>query len=234
MITLTRMWFFDPKYLLFVGPGMVLSLLAAWYVRSAFRRFSRVPVSTGVSGAQAAAAVLRDAGVHDVEIEPAEGFLSDHYDPTHKVLRLSPEVYHGRSISAAGVAAHEAGHAIQHAQGYGLMTVRQALVWPARIGSQISLIVIIAGLALHALNLAWLGVFLFLGVLLFELVTLPVEIDASKRAKERLMSAGLVTAQDAPGVTKVLRAAALTYVAALVTTALQLLYFVTRIRDQES
>ncbi len=168
-----------------------------------------------------------------MRIEPAEGFLSDHYDPSAKVLRLSTDVYYGRSISAAGVAAHEAGHAIQHANHYGLMTGRQALGWPARVGSQLWLIVIIAGLALHALNLAWVGVFLFLGVLLFELVTLPVEIDASKRAKERLLATGVASTQDAPGVTRVLRAAALTYLAALITTALQLFYFVTRIRDQE-
>jgi uncharacterized protein len=233
MITFAPMMFFDPRYLLFVGPGIVLSLLASWYVRSTFRRYAEVPLSTGVSGAQAAAAVLEAAGVHDVRIEPTEGFLSDHYDPSEKVLRLSPEVYRGRSVSAAGVAAHEAGHAIQHAERYGLMTVRQALVLPARIGSQLSLIVIMLGLALHALGLAWLGVFLFSGIFLFELVTLPVEINASTRARQRLEAAGLVTAADAEGVERVLRAAALTYLAALITTALQLLYFVTRIRQEE-
>jgi Zn-dependent membrane protease YugP len=227
------MFFFDPRYLIFVGPGLLLSAFAAWYVRSTFARYAQVPLSSGVSGAQAAAEVLRAAGVNDVRIETSDGFLSDHYDPSQKVLRLSPDVYAGRSVSAAGVAAHEAGHAIQHAEGYGLMTVRQALVWPARLGSQLSIFVIIAGLALHALNLAWFGVFLFSGIFLFELVTLPVEINASSRARQRLAAAGLVSADDAEGVHKVLRAAALTYVAALVTTALQLLYFVGRIRNQE-
>jgi Zn-dependent membrane protease YugP len=227
------MWFFDPRYLLFVGPGLLLSALAAWYVRSTFTTWSRVPLASGLSGAEAAAAVLRAAGVNDVRIEPVAGFLTDHYDPSAKVLRLSADVYHGRSVSAAGVAAHEAGHAIQHAVGYGLMTVRQALVLPARIGSQLSLIVIMAGLALHALGLAWIGVFLFSAIFLFELVTLPVEINASSRAKQRLAAAGLLTAADADGVERVLRAAALTYLAALVTTALQLLYFVSRIREQE-
>jgi Zn-dependent membrane protease YugP len=227
------MWFFDPRYLVFVGPGILLSLLASWYVRGTFRRYARVPLSTGVSGAEAAEAVLQAAGVNDVRVERAEGFLTDHYDPSQKVLRLSPDVHDGRSVSAAGVAAHEAGHAIQHASGYGLMTVRQALVWPARVGSQLSLIAIMAGLALHALGLAWLGVFLFSGIFLFELVTLPVEINASTRARERLTAVGLVSPSDADGVQRVLRAAALTYVAALVTTALQLLYFVTRIREQE-
>jgi len=227
------MMFFDPRYLLFVGPGLLLSALAAWYVRSTFNRFAQVPVSTGLSGAEAAAAVLRGAGVHDVRIEPVQGFLSDHYDPSEKVLRLSQDVYAGRSIAAAGVAAHEAGHAIQHAEGYGLMTVRQALVLPARIGSQISIFVIIAGLALHFLGLAWLGVFLFSGIFLFELVTLPVELNASSRARQRLLATGVIGASDADGVARVLRAAALTYVAALLTTALQLLYFVSRIRDEE-
>jgi Zn-dependent membrane protease YugP len=227
------MWFFDPRYMLFVGPGIILSLLASWYVRSTFRRYASEPLSTGVSGAEAAAAVLRAGGVNDVRIERVAGFLSDHYDPSQKVLRLSPDVYDGRSVSSAGVAAHEAGHAIQHAAGYGLMSVRQALVWPARIGSQLSLIVIVAGLALHALNLAWIGVLLFSGVFLFELVTLPVEINASTRARERLGAAGLISPRDAEGVQRVLRAAALTYVAALITTALQLLYFVSRIREQE-
>ena len=227
------MWFFDPRYLLFVGPGLILAALASWYVRSTFRRFSQVPLARGLSGAEAAAAVLRSAGVTDVRIEPTQGFLSDHYDPSEKVLRLSPDVYSGRSVSAAGVAAHEAGHAIQHARRYGLMSVRQALVMPARIGSQLSYIAIIAGLILHVIGLAWLGVLLFSAIFLFELVTLPVELDASRRAKERLAATGVTTAADADGVARVLRAAAFTYVAALITTALQMLYFITRIRDEE-
>jgi Zn-dependent membrane protease YugP len=227
------MLFFDPRYLLFVGPGLILSALAAWYVRSTFRRFSEVPLSTGITGAEAAARVLAAAGVGDVRIEPTEGMLSDHYDPAAKVLRLSQDVFYGRSVSAAGVAAHEAGHAIQHAEGYALMKARQALVLPARIGSQLSIFVIIAGMALHMMGLAWAGVFLFSAIFLFELVTLPVEINASSRAKHRLAAAGLIGPGDAEGVSKVLNAAALTYVAALVTTALQLLYFVTRIRNQE-
>jgi hypothetical protein len=227
------MIFFDPRYLLFVGPGIVLSMIAAWYVRSTFRRFSEVPVSSGLSGAEVAAAVLHSAGIDDVRIEMTSGFMSDHYDPGSRTLRLSPDVFHGRSVSAAGVAAHEAGHAIQHAKRYALMSVRQALVWPARIGSQLAIFVIIIGIALHALKMAWFGVFLFSGIVLFELVTLPVEIDASNRARERLATAGLVTRNDAEGVSSVLRAAALTYVAALVTTILQLLYFVTQIRSRE-
>src|SRR5262245_16564372 len=134
MITCLIMLFFDPRYFLFVGPGLLLSLIASWYVRATFRRYAEVPLSSRLSGAEAAAAVLRGAGVRDVRIEPTEGFLSDHYDPSAKVLRLSQDVYAGRSVSAAGVAAHEAGHAIQHAEGYALLGARQALVMPARIG----------------------------------------------------------------------------------------------------
>jgi Zn-dependent membrane protease YugP len=227
------MWFFDPRYLLFVGPGLILAALASWYVRSTFRRYAEVPLQRGLSGAEAADAVLRSAGVTGVRIEPTQGFLSDHYDPSEKVLRLSADVYSGRSVSAAGVAAHEAGHAIQHARRYGLMSVRQALVMPARIGSQLSYIAIIAGLLLHVIGIAWLGVFLFSAIFLFELVTLPVELDASRRAKERLAATGLTTTADAEGVARVLRAAAFTYVAALVTTALQMLYFISRIREEE-
>jgi hypothetical protein len=227
------MWFFDPHYLLFVGPGILLSLLAAFYVKSTFARYAEVPLVRGLTGAETAALVLRQAGVHDVRVEPTEGYLSDHYDPSEKVLRLSPDVFYGRSISAAGVAAHEAGHAIQHNVGYALMGVRQALVLPARIGSQIGLFIIIAGLALHALNLAWFGVILFSAIFLFELVTLPVEINASSRAKQRLVAAGIVTGVEADGVASVLRAAALTYLASLISSGLQLLYFISRIRDEE-
>ena len=226
-------WLFDPTYLLFMLPGLVLSLLAQWYVSSTFRGFAAVPLSTGLSGAEIADAVMRGAGISDVAIEEVQGFLSDHYDPATKVLRLSAGVYRSRSVSAAGVAAHEAGHAIQHAARWGLMPVRQALVLPARLGSQLSFIVIMLGLALHAFGLAWFGVALFALLLLFELVTLPIELDASARARARLLADGLAGPADADGVTRVLRAAAFTYVAALVATALQLLYFVTRIRREE-
>jgi Zn-dependent membrane protease YugP len=227
------MMFFDPRYLLFVGPGIVLSLLASFYVRSTFRRFSEVGLASGMTGAEMAELVLCEAGVGNVRVEETEGFLSDHYDPSAKVLRLSSAVFHGRSVSAAGVAAHEAGHAIQHARGYVLMALRQHLVLPARIGSQLGLFVVMIGLLLHATGLAWFGVFLFSAIFVFELVTLPVEIDASTRAKQQLVTAGAVGREEAEGVTKVLRAAALTYVAALISTALQLLYFITRIRDEE-
>jgi len=225
--------FFDPRYLFYVGPGLVLALLASFYVKSTFRRFSQVSLRNGMSGADAAAAVLRSAGLPDLRIEEVGGFLSDHYDPSTHTLRLSPDVYRGRSISSAGVAAHEAGHAIQHAQGYALMGLRQALVLPANIGSQVGLYAVIFGTALHAFQLAWIGVALFAAVVLFQLVTLPVELDASRRAREQLVHVGAVGPDEAAGVRSVLNAAALTYLAGLVTAALQLLYFVTSLRSAE-
>jgi Zn-dependent membrane protease YugP len=226
-------WYWDPSYLLFMLPGLVLSLLAQWYVSSTFRRFARVPLSTGLAGAEVAAAVLRGAGVADVAIREVQGFLRDHYDPSTKVLRLSPDVCRGRSVSAPGVTAHEAGHAIQHAARWRVMPVRQALVLPARIGSQLAFFAIVLGLAMHLFGLAWLGVALFALLLLFELVTLPIEVNASTRAPARLVADGLAGPADVGGVTRVLRAAAFTYVAALVATALQLVYSVTRIRRAE-
>jgi Zn-dependent membrane protease YugP len=232
MITLRRMGYygmFNFSYLLWVAPGMLLAALASFYVRSTFSKYSRVPTSGGRSGAEVAAELLQRAGVRNVRIERTGGFLGDHYDPTDQALRLSPDVYDGRSVSAAGVAAHEAGHAIQHAAGYPLIAVRQKLVGPARIGSQMSYFVIIAGILLHFAGLAWLGVILFGAVLLFEIVTVPVEIDASSRAKKRLVEAGLVTPSEASGVASVLNAAAFTYIAAVVTSLLTLLYFISQI-----
>jgi Zn-dependent membrane protease YugP len=227
-------WLFaTPSYLVYFVPGLVLSLLAQWYVSATFRRNAAIPLSAGLSGAAVAATVLRAAGVDDVAIEETNGFLSDHYDPAAKVLRLSPDVARGRSLASAGVAAHEAGHAIQHARRWGLMPVRQALVLPARLGSQLALVAVVLGLMLHVIGLAWLGVALFACLFLFELVTLPIELDASKRARQQLVATGIAGPRDVDGVTRVLRAAALTYVAALVATALQLLYFVTSVRQAE-
>jgi Zn-dependent membrane protease YugP len=225
-------WFFlGPSYLAVLLPGLLLSLVTQWYVRATFRRYAEQRLRSRLRGAEVAAVVLERAGVRDVVIEETSGVLSDHYDPTQRVLRLSPDVYRASSLSAAGVAAHEAGHAIQHAEHWGLMPIRQALVLPARIGSQLALVAIGLGLAIHAAGLAWLGVALFVALFLFELVTLPIELDASARARAGLIAAGIVDAEELEGVSRVLRAAALTYVAALVATALQLLYFVTRVRQ---
>ena len=220
--------FFDPLYLLFLLPGLALSLWAQFKVKSTFQRYSQVPARRGMTGAEAAAELIRQRGVSGVRVEPTHGFLSDHYDPFHKVLRLSEDVYHGRSLAALGVAAHEAGHAIQHAHAYGPLKFRSLLVKPASIGSNMGVILASFGLALQASSLTVVGIILFSMAVLFTLVTLPVEFDASRRAVAALEQLGIVTAAESPGAAAVLRAAALTYVAAAVTAILQLLYFLMR------
>jgi Zn-dependent membrane protease YugP len=220
--------FFDPLYLLFALPGLALSLWAQFKVKTTFRQYAEVPARSGMTGAQAAAELIRQRGVKGVSIEPTQGSLSDHYDPFHKVLRLSEEVYHGRSLSALGVAAHEAGHAIQHARAYGPLKLRSLLVKPASIGSNFGIILATIGLAVQASSLTLFGVGLFSLAVLFTLVSLPVEFDASRRAVVALRELNIVTASEAPGATAVLRAAALTYVAAAITAISQLLYFLMR------
>ena len=195
---------------------------------SAYKRASKVPASSGYSGAETADVLLHSAGVDGVQIEPTQGFLSDHYVPGQKVLRLSPAVYAGRSLAAVGIAAHESGHAIQDARHYPLLVMRNALVPLAGIGSNLSWIVIIAGFWLHFAGLIYLGIFLFAGVVLFQLVNLPVEFDASRRARLALVHTGLVTPEEDVEVARVLNAAALTYVAATLTSVLTLLYYLYR------
>jgi Zn-dependent membrane protease YugP len=220
----------DLSYFLYVGPGMLISFLATVLVKATFAKYAKVPTSGQRSGAEIAQQLLHASGVNDVTVERVDGFLSDHYDPSAKALRLSPDVYDGRTISAAGVAAHEAGHAIQHQVGYGLMGVRQVLVAPARFGTSLSYFVIVGGMLLHLTGLAWLGVILFSAVFLFELVTVPVEINASARAKQHLLRLGIITPQEAGGVSAVLSAAAFTYIAAMITTLLTLLYYIMLLR----
>lgn len=225
--------YYDTTYLAYLLPGMLLAMFASFLVRSRFKRYSQVALSTGLTGAEVAAQILRSANITNVRIEETPGFLSDHYDPTDKVLRLSPDVYHGNSVAAAGVAAHEVGHAIQDAEAYAWMGLRQKMVNPARIGSSAGVWLAVIGIAIHSTGLAWLGVILFSAIVAFQVVTLPVEINASNRAKLRLKSAGIaITADDEEGVSKVLNAAALTYIAAALTSILQLLYFVMRIMGQ--
>jgi uncharacterized protein len=220
--------FFDPLYLLFALPGLALSLWAQFKVKSTFKKYSDVPARSGMTGAQAAAELIRRRGVSGVRIEPTSGFLSDHYDPFGKVLRLSEDVYHGRSLAALGVAAHEAGHAIQHAHAYGPLKFRSLLVRPASLGSNFGVILASIGLALQAASLTMVGIVLFSAAVLFTLVTLPVEFDASKRAVVALQELNIVTPSEAPGAAAVLNAAALTYVAAAITAILQLFYFLMR------
>jgi Zn-dependent membrane protease YugP len=224
------MWWgwFDPIYLLFLAPGILLALWAQIRVKSAFAEASQIPAASGYSGAEAAAYLLHAAGVSDVRIEPVEGFMSDHYVPGERVLRLSPEVYAGRSLAALGVAAHESGHALQDASRYPLLSMRNSLVPLAGFGSSVSWIIIMVGFALASLNLILAGIAVFSFTVIFQLVNLPVEFDASRRARVALVEAGLITREEDYTVGKVLNAAALTYVAATLTSILTLLYFLFR------
>ena len=219
---------FDPLYLLMIAPGLVLSLWASFRTRSAFNKYSKVRTARGLSGAQAAQVLLDRAGIHDVQIVPGHGFLSDHYNPVTKKLSLSEPVYATNSIAAVGVACHEAGHAIQHAMAYKPLWLRSALVPTANIGSSLGYLGMVIGLVMSSQALFGLGALLFSAVVLFQLVTLPVEFDASNRAKKLAFEHGLVLEQERVGMARVLNAAALTYVAAAVSSLMTLLYFLLR------
>jgi uncharacterized protein len=222
------MFYLDPMYLLCVGlPSLVLMGLASWYVRSSFNKWSQIRATSGLTGAQAAQRLVSTGNLYGVKIESAPGELSDHYDPRTKTLRLSQNVANVPSVAAVAVAAHELGHAMQDAEDYFPMKVRGALVPMVNIGSNLGWIMIIAGLILGFTQLAWLGVAFFAGGALFALATLPVEFNASARAKELLYRTGVIQSeQEQQGVNQVLNAAALTYVAGLITAVLQLLYYV--------
>jgi uncharacterized protein len=219
--------FFDPKYLLFVLlPGMLIMGFAQLKLRSSFRKYREIPNSRGLTGAQAAQAVMRAAGVHDVGIEAIPGELTDHFDPRAKVLRLSEPVYNSRSVAAISVAAHEAGHAVQQHVGYAPMALRAGLVPAANLGSMLGPWIIIGGIFANLPGLAWVGVILFAAATAFALVTLPVEYNASARARELLEGSGLVTREEYGGVRTMLNAAALTYVASFAASLLNLIYYV--------
>jgi Zn-dependent membrane protease YugP len=229
------MLFFDPMYLLFLAPGLLLAMWAQWRVSSAFAEASRIRPRSGLTGAQAADEVLRTEMIDGVGIGRSDGQLSDHYDPRDKVLRLSPEVYGAESLAAVGVAAHEAGHAIQDARGYPLLVMRNFLVPLANFGSQASWLILIAGFVLASMHmffaakwLIYLGIGAFSMTVAFQLVNLPVEFDASRRARIALRNTGIVTEEEDATVGKVLNAAALTYVAATLTAVLTLLYWLFR------
>jgi uncharacterized protein len=220
------MFFFDPTYLLFMAPAFLLMMLSSWYVKSAYNKWSRVPASSRLTGTQAAQRLISTGALYGVKIETVGGNLSDHYDPRTKTLRLSQGVANSASVAAVAVAAHELGHAMQDAEDYLPLRFRAALVPMVNIGSWLGWILIMAGLLLNFLNLAWLGVLVFSGGAVFALATLPVELNASARAKQLLADTGIIQSeQERSGVNNVLNAAALTYVAALLTAVLQLLYF---------
>jgi Zn-dependent membrane protease YugP len=227
------------RYILFVMvPTLILMLLAQWWVKSAFSRNAKVRNMQGITGAQAARTILDSVGLYNVRVEPtqphrgpslnagADDNLDDHYDPREKVLRLSPQVYSQPSVAAIGVAAHEAGHAIQDAQGYAFMRLRSALVPAANLGTNFGWILIIVGIILQSVGIAWLGVGAFALGTLFALLTLPVELDASSRAVKVLNNLGIVDRTESGQVQSVLRAAAFTYVAGLAVSILNLLYYV--------
>lgn len=215
-------WGIDGTYLLIIL-AMVLSGLVSLRMNSTFSKYSRVRSASGMTGAQAAQRILQSAGIYDVRIEQVRGRLTDHYDPAHKVLRLSESVYGDTSVAAVGVAAHECGHAVQHARNYAPLSIRTAIVPIANFGSQLSWPLFIAGLIFSVRPLLTVGIVLFCGALLFQIVTLPVEINASRRALSMLESTGILGSAELGGTRKVLSAAAMTYVAAVIASLLQLL-----------
>ncbi len=214
--------YMDFTYILVII-GAVISMIASWNVNARFKKYSTVRNSRGITSQQAAETILHGAGIYDVRIERIKGNLTDHYSPSEKVLRLSDSVYNQTSVAAIGVAAHECGHAIQHQVGYGPLKLRSLSVPIANIGSKLSWPILIAGLAMGSFGLAQVGVWMFVAVVFFQLITLPVEFDASHRAIKILDQSNMLAGEELAGSKKVLIAAALTYVAALFSTILQLL-----------
>lgn len=230
------MFFFDPLYMLVMAVTMGLSLWATTKVRIAFAKYSSVQTNTGMTGADVATKLLKAAKV-DVKVEPATkrnilmgGELSDHYDPREKVIRLSEKVYGSDSVAAFGVAAHEVGHAIQHATGYKLLLVRNKIAPVAAIGSNMAYVLIMMGFFISLFALVKIGILLFAMAVFFQIITVPVELDASRRAKMLLKDANLVSPAGQKGVAAVLDAAALTYIAAAATAVLNLAYLILRYR----
>ena len=231
------MFFFDPVFLIFMIPAIILGAIAQGAVKSKFNKYSKVRTYRGLTGAQVARQILDSNGLHDVVVEETQGFLSDHYDPRSRTLRLSPEVARIPSIASVGVAAHEAGHALQHAKGYVPLQIRSFMVPAVQFGSTLAPWIIMGGILLEAflrlsslgLLVAWFGVALYGIVALFSIVTLPVELDASSRAKKLLYQSNIVDKQELAGVGSVLNAAAWTYVVAAIAAILQLAYWIFRL-----
>ena len=224
------MFFFDPLYLLIMAPAFLIMLATQWYVNSAYKRWSKVPARSGMTGTEVAQRLIEAGGLYDVDIEMVGGNLSDHYDPRNKKLRLSQGVAQGASVASMAIAAHELGHAMQDSQDYLPLRIRAGLVPAVNIGSTLGWILLFAGLLLGFTTLAWVGLAIFSGGAIFALATLPVELNASARARKLLTSAGIITSgEEERGVSNVLNAAALTYVAALISSLLQVLYFALRI-----
>lgn len=205
---------------------LIIPIWAQMKVRRAYKKYSQVPNSSGLTGAQVARKILDDNGLYDVGVEPIRGVLTDHYDPRAKVVRLSEDNYYGTSVAGAAVAAHEVGHAIQDAENYSFLRLRHALVPVANIGSNLSFFIILAGMILYSANLILLGIIFMAGAVLFQIVTLPVEFNASNRAMQQIVASGIIRNEEERETRKVLDAAALTYVAAAVVAVMELLRFV--------
>ncbi len=219
--------FFSSSYLIYMIPAFILMALTSWYVKAAYNKWSRVPAQSRLTGAQAAQRLISTGGIYGVQVQGVAGNLTDHYDPRNKTLFLSPGVANGASVASLAIAAHELGHAMQDAEDYLPLRFRSALVPVVNIGSNLGWFLIMIGLFLRFTELAWLGVLIFAGGAVFALATLPVEFNASSRAKQLLAQTGIIqTDAEMRGVNSVLNAAALTYVAGLVTAILQLLYYV--------
>lgn len=212
---------------------MILVALAQWKVRSAFKKYSQVRSMAGISGADTARRILRENGIYDVGVEEVGGTLSDHYDPRDKVVRLSSDNFHGHHLAGLAVAAHEVGHAIQHATGYYPLNLRHAILPVANIGSQLGMPLIIAGMIFGSLGLVNIGVIFFAAAVLFQVVTLPVEFNASSRAMAILANGGYLAGDEVGSARKVLNAAAMTYVAATAAAVMQLLYYVMLARGSD-
>lgn len=221
------MFYFDPLYFVFMIPAFIIMGLTSWYVRASYNKWSKIRASSGLTGAQAAQRLISTGNLYGVSVAGTPGDLSDHYDPRNKTLFLSSGVANSPSVASVAIAAHELGHAMQDSEDYFPMQIRSFLVPVVNIGSNLGWILIMIGLFLRITELAWLGVIVFSGGALFALATLPVEFNASARAKELLYSTGIIQSEEERrGVNQVLNAAALTYVAGLITAILQLLYFV--------
>ena len=218
--------YFSASYWIYMLPGILLVMITSWYVKRAYRKWSKVPARSRISGYEAAQRLITRGGLYGVQIEGINGEMTDHYDPRSKTLRLSKGVAQGASVASLAIAAHELGHAMQDAEDYFPLRVRGAMVPMVNIGSNLGWVLIMAGLFFNWINIAWLGVLFFAGGAAFAFMTLPVEFDASARAKRLLAETGIIqTEEEQRGVNNVLNAAALTYVAALVTALLQVLYY---------
>lgn len=214
------------SFIIYFALLMIIPLWAQSKVKSTYKKYSKVPTSSNLTGAEVARKILDDNGLYNVAVEEVRGKLSDHYDPRSKVIRLSTDNFHGRSAAGAAVAAHEVGHAIQDAQDYAFLRFRSALVPVASFGSNISIFLIIGGFLFGMMNLALIGIVFFAAAVLFQLVTLPVEFDASNRAMSQLVSTGIIRNDEERKTKKVLNAAAMTYVAAALVALAELIRFI--------